>query len=232
VLLKKLPSIFLGTKSNMTDIARILAQNIRSGSGNHGLTEDQLYNIFKHCNNIDQLAYSLFKCAEVSGKSAFTTQLVTQIKPDVTAFTTWHQIDESWNESWGFDKAHPGCYVYGVFENGAPAGPADFLDPGVIYIGESRATSRHSMLGRRTDFKGTVRNNRLSPYGCGTAFKESFGQNKIDHVYQAYLPMHPSYCKSTELELLAKYFVKYNKIPVCNPPLDLAKTQKYIKDHQ
>jgi hypothetical protein len=216
----------------MTDIARILAQNIRSGSGNHGLTEDQLYNIFKHCNNIDQLAYSLFKCAEVSGKSAFTTQLVTQIKPDVTAFTTWHQIDESWNESWGFDKAHPGCYVYGVFENGAPAGPADFLDPGVIYIGESRATSRHSMLGRRTDFKGTVRNNRLSPYGCGTAFKESFGQNKIDHVYQAYLPMHPSYCKSTELELLAKYFVKYNKIPVCNPPLDLAKTQKYIKDHQ
>lgn len=213
----------------MTDTARILAQNIRSGSGNHGLTEDQLYNVFKHCNNIDQLAYSLFKCAEVSGKGAFATQLVTQIKPNILSFTTWHQIDESWNDTWGFDKAHPGCYVYGLFENGAPAGPADFLDAGVIYIGESRATSRNSMLGRRTDFRGTVRNERLSPYGCGTAFKEAFGQDKIDHVYQAYLPMHPSYCKSTELELLAKYFAKYNKIPVCNPPLDLAKTQKYAK---
>jgi hypothetical protein len=211
----------------MTDTARILAQNIRSGSGNHGLTEDQLYNVFKHCNNIDQLAYSLFKCAEVSGKGAFATQLVTQIKPNILSFTTWHQIDESWNDTWGFDKAHPGCYVYGLFENGAPAGPADFLDAGVIYIGESRATSRNSMLGRRTDFRGTVRNERLSPYGCGTAFKEAFGQNKINHVYQAYLPMHPSYCKSIELELLAKYFAKYNKIPVCNPPLDLAKTQKY-----
>ena len=215
----------------MTNAARVLAQNIRSGSGNHGLTEDQLYDVFKHCNNIDQLAYSLFKCAEVSGKGAFATQLVSQTKPNITAFTAWHQIDESWKESWGFDKAHPGCYVYGLFENGAPAGPADFLDAGVIYIGESRATSRNSMLGRRTDFKGTVRNNRLSPYGCGTAFKEAFGQDKIDHVYQAYLPMHPSYCKSTELELLAKYYVKYSKIPVCNPPLDLAKTQKYLKEN-
>jgi hypothetical protein len=88
------------------------------------------------------------------------------------------------------------------------------------------------MLGRRTDFKGTVRNDRLSPYGCGTAFKESVGQDKIDYVYQAYLPMHPSYCKITELELLAKYFLKYNRIPICNPALDLAKTQKYIKENK
>ena len=216
----------------MTDTARILAQNIRSGSGNHGLTEDQLYDIFRHCDRVDQLAYSLFKCAEVSGKAAFTTQLVTHDRPDVTAFTAWHQIDEQWNESWGFDKAHPGCYIYGVFENGAPAGSADFLANEVIYIGESRATTRHSMLGRRTDFRGTVRNERLSPYGCGTAFKESIGQDKIDYVYQAYLPMHPSYCKITELELLAKYFLKYNQIPVCNPALDLSKTQRYIKENK
>ena len=213
------------------DKARILSQNIRAGSGNHGLTEDQLYEIFKHSNNVDQLAYSLTKCAEISGKSAFTTQLVTHIKPNLTDFTVWHQIDEPWDESWGFDKAHPGCYVYGLFENSLPVGPADFLSDEVIYIGESRATSRHSMLGRRTDFKGTVRNDRLSPYGCGTAFRNSFGQNKIDFVYQAYLPMHPSYCKITELELLAKYFSKFGKIPVCNPALDLAKTQKFIKEN-
>jgi hypothetical protein len=214
----------------MNNLARTLAQNIRSGSGNHGLTEDQLYDIFKDCNNVDQLAYSLYKCADISGKAAFTTQTVTLTRPLLTNFTTWHQIDEQWNSDWGFDKAHPGCYVYGLFEAGAPTGPADFLDSGVFYIGESRATSRHSMLGRRTDFKGTVRNERLSPYGCGTAFKINFGKDKIDHVYQAYLPMHPSHCKSAELDLLLEYFKKYGKTPVCNPPLDFVKVQKYQKN--
>jgi len=210
------------------DLARTLAQNIRAGSGNHGLTEDQLYNIFCNCNKIDQLAYTLFKCAEISGKSAFTTQVLTQTKPALNTFTTWHHIDEAWDESWGFDKSHPGCYVYGLFENGPPDGPADFLDPVVFYIGESRATSRNSMLGRRTDFRGTVRNERLSPYGCGTVFKEIFGRGKINYVYQAYLPMHPSFCKDLELELLKEYFLKYGKIPACNPKLDLVKISKFI----
>ena len=36
----------------MSDAARNLAHNIRAGSGNHGLTEDQLYNIFKDCSQI------------------------------------------------------------------------------------------------------------------------------------------------------------------------------------
>lgn len=213
----------------MNDLARTLAQNIRAGSGNHGLTEEQLYQVFCHCDNVNQLAYSLFKCAEISGKGAFTTQVNAQTKPTLNGFTVWHQIDESWNQSWGFDKSHPGCYIYGLFENGAPTTPADFLDPAVIYIGESRATSRNSMLGRRTDFKGTVRNPRLSPYGCGTVFKEKFGQNKIDHVYQAYLPMHPRYCKEIELDLLVEFYKKYNSIPVCNPDLDLVKVLKILE---
>ena len=214
----------------MNNPARILAQNIRSGSGNHGLTEDQLYEVFKSCNQIDQLAYSLFKCAEVSGKTSFTTQLVNQTKPALTGFTQWHQIDESWNNTWGFEKTHPGCYIYGLFENKPNNSPATFLDPAVIYIGESRAVTRNSMLGRRTDFKGTVRNDRLSPYGCGTAFKEKFGKEKIDFVYQAYLPMHPSYCKIIELELLVEYYKQYNKIPDCNPTLDLVKVKKILTD--
>ena len=213
----------------MQDLARILAQNIRAGSGNHGLTEEQLYQVFAHSDNVNQLAYSLFKCAEISGKTAFTAQVTAISKPSLTEFTTWHQIDESWNDSWGFDKSHPGCYIYGVFENGAPTASADFLDPAVIYIGESRATSRNSMLGRRTDFKGTVRNPRLSPYGCGTVFKEKFGVGKINHVYQAYLPMHPSYCKEIELDLLVEFYKKYNAIPACNPSLDLVKVKKILK---
>jgi hypothetical protein len=44
--------------------------------------------------------------------------------------------------------------------------------------------------------------------------------------------MHPSYCKSTELDLLAEYYKKYKKIPVCNPPLDSVKVLKYIKNNE
>lgn len=213
----------------MSDLARILAQNIRAGSGNHGLTEEQLYEVFVHCDRIDQLAYTLFKCAEVSGKESFVTQRKNISAPDISKFTQWHHIDDSWDHSWGFAKSHPGCYLYGIFENLVPTGSANHLDNGIIYIGESRATSRNSMLGRRTDFKGTVRNDRLSPYGCGTAFKQNFGADKINKVYQSYLPMHPSYCKIIELELLLSYYNKFGKIPVCNPLLDLSRVLRYKK---
>lgn len=209
------------------DPIRNLARNIRAGSGNHGLTEEQLFDIFKGCSNPDMLAFTLFKCAEVSGKDAFTTQLLSNEKPSFD-FTTWYHIDAKWDRSWGFEKTQPGCYIYGLFEIGPPQGLASFLDPNVIYIGESRAVTRNCMLGRRTDFRGTVRNERLSPYGCGTAFKDQFGKEKIDRVYQAYLPMHPSYCKEIELELLCKFFAKFGKIPRCNPPLDLVRVQKYL----
>ena len=211
------------------DQARILAQNIRSGSGNHGLTEDQLYEIFVNSSNIEQLAYTLRKCVEHGGKESFSTHPATIIKPNFKNFTVWHHIDEKWSASWGFDKTQPGCYIYGLYDS-VPAGPADFLDAGVVYIGESRAITRNCMLGRRTDFKGTVRNPRLSPYGCGTAFKKHFGADKIDKVYQAYLPMHPSLCKSSEIELLAEYHNKYNRIPLCNPELDLTRVKKFIEE--
>jgi hypothetical protein len=212
--------------------ARFLARNVRLGSGNHGLTEDQLYEIFKHASNVDQLAYSLKKCAELNGKGYFVTQEQTVARPPLTDFTAWHHIDEQWNSTWGFPKATPGCYVYGVFEQAPTVSSADFLGPEVIYIGESRAVTRNCMLGRRTDFKGTVRNERLSPYGCGTAFKENFGKDKIDNCYQAYLPMHPSFCKHSEIELLGLYYQKYNSIPVCNPPLDLVRVKKYLKEKE
>ena len=211
----------------MNTLARTLAKNIREGSGNHGLTEDQLYDIFVHCSNVDQLAYSLKKCAEHSGKEAFSTQVTTIIKPTLTAFTKWYHIDAKWDASWGFHKQQPGCYVYGLFENGAPA-VSDFLDPGVIYIGESRAITRNCMLGRRTDFKGTIRNVRLQGYSCGNVFKEKFGKEKVDFTYQAYLPMHPSQCKDTELELLVQYYQKYNRVPICNPETDLARVLNHL----
>jgi len=204
----------------------VLAENIANGSGGHGLKKETLEKIFQgHDSVLDDLCYTLKKLIESNGSDFLSTQPLQIQRPSFSNFTVWHHIDEQWNESWGFEKKDAGCYVYGLYPNGAPAGSADFLDSGVIYIGESRATTRNCMLGRRTDFKGTVRNERLSPYGCGTAFKNNFGKDQINHAYQAYLPMHSSLVKETEMDLLAAYYLKYNRIPVCNPDSDLRRVQ-------
>lgn len=212
------------------DPIRTLAENIRAGSGNHGLSEDAIYQILSNASDIEQFAYTLRKCAELSGSDFFSTQKSIITKPNFKDFTAWHHIDEKWNKSWGFEKTQPGCYIYGLFDV-VPLGPANFLDSAVFYIGESRAVTRNCMLGRRTDFRGTVRNPRLSPYGVGTAFKEKIGAENINKTYQAYLPMHPSLCKTVELELLSIFYQTHNKIPDCNPELDLTKVQKFLDDH-
>ena len=87
------------------------------------------------------------------------------------------------------------------------------------------------MLGRRTDFKGTIRNERLSPYGCGTAFKQNYKIEDLDNCYQAYLPMHSSLVKAYEMDLLCKYYDTFKNIPICNPENDLRRV-KIIKTKQ
>jgi len=92
----------------INDLARTLAKNIREGSGNHGLSEDALYDILCKSSDVEQFAYTLRKCAEHSGKESFSTQHATIIRPKLTDFTIWHHIDESWNINWGFNKTQPG----------------------------------------------------------------------------------------------------------------------------
>lgn len=204
----------------------ILAENIVNGSGGHGLKKELLEKIFQgHDALLDDFCYTIKKLVETSGSEFISTQSLTINKPNSTDFTVWHHIDEKWDVSWGFDKKDAGCYVYGLYPNGTPTGHADFLHKDVIYIGESRATTRNCMLGRRTDFKGTVKNPRLSPYGCGTAFKNAFGADQIKFAYQAYLPMHSSLVKEYEMYLLCEYYKKYNKVPICNPESDLRRVE-------
>lgn len=206
--------------------SKILAENLANGSGGHGIKQEILEQIFsQHEDKLDDLCYTFKKVFSTSGPEFFSTQKIDIQNPWDLKFTKWHHIDESWNADWGFDKKDAGCYVYGLFEQGPPEGSANFLDTNVIYIGESRATTRNCMLGRRTDFKGTVRNNRLSPYGCGTAFKNNFDKSLIDKCYQAYLPMHSSLVKNHEMELLVQYYKTYGKIPVCNPLNDLRRVE-------
>lgn len=215
----------------MTRKYQTLAENIANGSGGHGLKKDVLEQVFQdHDDLLDDFCYTLRKLIELSGVDYISTQPLVIDRPTFDTFTNWHHIDQSWDQSWGFDKKSPGCYLYGLFPNGAPDGPADFLGDGVIYIGESRATTRNCMLGRRTDFKGTVRNPRLSPYGCGTAFKNNFGIDQIDFCYQAYLPMHSSLVKEAEMDLMCQFYQKHNQIPICNPESDLRRVQLRLKN--
>ena len=204
--------------------AEILAENIVKGSGSHGLKKEQLTKIFSAIDNLEDFAYTLKKVFEHGGKDYLTTQIFSHAVPSFDSFTQWYHIDDKFDASWGFDKKDAGCYLYGLFKEQPPK-QVDILDDAVIYIGESRATTRNCMLGRRTDFKGTVRNDRLSPYGCGTAFKDQFGKDNIDFVYQAYLPMHNSLVKEAEMEMLCMYYKKYNKIPACNPNNDLRRVK-------
>lgn len=200
---------------------KILADNIAKGSGGHGLRKEVLEQIFQgHEQHLDDFCYTLQKLFSLGNTEFVSVHELEIQRPDFSKFTVWHHIDETWSSTWGFDKKDAGCYVYGYFPKGAPAGSANYLDQGVIYIGESRATTRNCMLGRRTDFKGTVRNERLSPYGCGTAFKENFQKSDIDHCYQAYLPMHSSLVKEAEMDLMCSYYATYGRIPICNPDSD------------
>jgi hypothetical protein len=212
---------------------KILAKNIHQAAGGHGLKLEEL----EHCLDkidkkyIDLLAYTLTKAAELDPTNAFSTVPIQIDKPAI-AFTKWHHIESKWNSSWGFNKNHPGCYIYGLFKDNKPdnTSPANYLDPNVIYIGESRSVKRNSMLGRRNDFKCTVKGNLLSPYGCGTAFKNIYGPDNLQYTYQAYMPIHQSWTKSIELELLSNYYNTHNKIPPLNPPSDQKKSQNYQKN--
>jgi len=212
--------------------AKILAKNIANGSGGHGLKQELLEQIFaQHEDRLDELCYTFQKVISLSGAEYFSTQDISLGEPDASEFTKWHHIDAKHDASWGFSKKDAGCYIYGYFPDGAPQGHADFLGEGVIYIGESRAVTRNCMLGRRTDFKGTIRNERLSPYGCGTAFKQNYNIEDLDKCYQAYLPMHSSLVKAYEMKLLCKYYDTFKMIPVCNPENDLRRV-KIIKEKQ
>ena len=209
--------------------SQILAENIVKGSGGHGLKKDQLVKIFDKVDNLEDFAYTIRKVLELGGKDYLTTQSYKLGMPKFTEFTKWHHVDEKYDISWGFDKKDAGCYMYGLFRDGAPSN-ADILQPGIIYIGESRAITRNCMLGRRTDFKGTVRNNRLSPYGCGTAFKEKYPVKDLDHVYQAYLPMHNSLVKEAEMQMLIMYYQYHKSVPECNPKSDLRRVQLRLEN--
>ena len=135
------------------------------------------------------------------------------------SWTEWHHVEEAHSDSWGFTKRQTGCYIYGLFKQ-QPKGIADFLDENVFYIGESRSITRCAMIGRKYDFKSSVKNNPLAPYGIGIMFKEKFGKENFQYVYQAYYPLPAHKCKEQETQFLVDYFRKYGHIPVCNHESD------------
>jgi hypothetical protein len=192
----------------------IFIENMFRASGGHGMTRQSLYKNLNSLSDCSALAQSIKKAFEYKGTKWLSLTEVLDEK-FVESWTIWHHIDEAYSECWGFNKKQSGCYIYGLFEE-CPEGIADFTDANVFYIGESRSITRDGMINRKQDFKGTVRNNVHCPHGCGTSFITKFGKEKIDKVYQAYLPLPAYLCKEREMDLLVEYFKVHNRLPVCN----------------
>ena len=206
---------------------KILAENIHNGSGKHGIKKEVLEKMFeKYEDHLDDFCYSLSKLIQSNNESFISIAPIEIKKPLFSDFTAWHHIDEPYHESWGFNKKYAGCYIYGLYEENVPKGPANFLDQEVFYIGESRSTTRNCMLGRRKDFSCGVKNVWVSPMGNSQSFSKVYGKEKIKYVYQSFLPMHGSLVKEFELDLLKEYYMRYGRVPICNPNLDEKKIQK------
>ena len=193
----------------------ILIENIFRASGAHGMNRDMLNKNLQSITDLSSFIHTIRKAFEHNQtKWLSTTELFDEEVEE--SWTVWHHIDEPYSTNWGFSKKQSGCYVYGLFEESPPVGIADYTSPNVFYIGESRSITRDGMINRVKDFKGTVKNPVHCPHGCGTAFISQFGRNKIDSVYQAYLPLPAYLCKERELELLVGYFKVHDRLPYCN----------------
>jgi hypothetical protein len=192
----------------------IFIENLFRASGGHGMDKESLNKNLQSLSDCSLLIQSIKKAFEHNEKKWLSSTELFD-KNFTESWTTWHHIDEPYSKSWGFNKKQSGCYIYGLFET-PPIGIADYTSENVFYIGESRSITRYGMINRGKDFRGTVKNNVHCPHGCGTSFINHFGRNKIDKVYQAYLPLPAYLCKQREMDLFVGYFKKHNRLPICN----------------
>ena len=106
----------------------------------------------------------------------------------------------------------------------------------LIYIGETRSSTRHGMWARRNDFKSTVRgklnqngictNGIQNPYGNGTKFLEIFGVEEMKNVSHRFHVVHSLFCKQAELEQLQMFYDKHKKLPVLHSEIDYNRITK------
>ena len=206
------------------DDKSIFIENLLRASGGSGLSKEELTIVFNSIKNIRSFAYMLSKAYELNQDKWLTcTEIFDEEHDEV--WSVWHHIDEKYSTDWGFPKKQTGCYIYGYFTE-KPEGIADPLSENVFYIGQSRSITRDGMINRKADFKGSVKNDIITQHGGGFLFKQKYGKENIDKVYQAYLPLQPYKCRDKETELLVNFFKKYEKLPDCNHETDYSRIKK------
>ncbi len=101
----------------------------------------------------------------------------------------------------------------------------------IIYIGETRSSTRAGMWARRYDFRSTIKNNNKikNPYGNGTKFLEVFGIDEIENVSHQFHVVHPFFCKQAEIEQLKIYYDEHKKLPILHNDIDYDRTLKQIE---
>lgn len=211
------------------DKKEIFIENLFRGSGAGGLKVDELKKNLESLKDVDFFVYSLKKAFQRNELNWLNCDSLFDEEID-ESWTRWYQIEQKHSDSWGFTKRQTGCYIYGIFKE-PPKFVANHLDENVFYIGESRSSIRGAMIGRRNDFKHTVKGNPLSPYGVGTLFKENFDKEQFDMVYQAYYPVPAYKCKKQETIFLVDFFKKYGRLPLCNHRNDYTRVSKLAKEN-
>ena len=214
----------------MMDAKTVFIKNLVYASGGHGLSEEDLHKNLQSLVDVNKFIYTITKSLELNDESWLSSTIVFG-QDFEEKWSNWHNIFERYSESWGFKKKQTGCYIYGLFESYVPK-EVDFLCEEVFYIGQSRSITRDAMLGRRNDFVSTIKNNPLVAHSCGKTFLNEIGKEKMDNVYQAYLPLPAHACVDKETELLVSYFEKYNRLPICNHTYDLKRVAKIVFEKQ
>ena len=197
----------------------IFVENLFRASGASGMKKQILYKNFSSVEDVRTIAYMIQKAIDNHNKDWINCDNFFLEDDKESFWTEWHHIEETHNESWGFSKKQTGCYIYGLFKV-PPKGTANYLDENVFYIGESRSVTRNAMIARRGDFRSSVKNDPLAPYGVGITFKNVFGKENYQYVYQAYYPAPAYKCKDRETHFLVEYFKKYGDLPKCNHERD------------
>jgi len=212
----------------------ILLRNLNYASGGRGLDLRQLNKIFSYLS--EKEVAGLVQCLSIAYKQHGLDWLNPHISIEtefVEKWYTWKQIDEPYNEDWGFPRNSTGCYLYGIFKDQQVPKEVDFLSENVIYIGQSSSMTRDGMYQRRADFKSNIKNDLIRDYsGNSVLFKNIFGKDHLQYVYQAYLPLHQKDCERKEMEIFCRYYDKHKRLPVLNYVTDLKRVEKAYSSYR
>ena len=102
---------------------------------------------------------------------------------EFTPWVPWAERGHLKELKWAYAVAtYPGVYLLGKFDRGAPEGPADYLTPGVVYVGEARNLGRRWSQFEDSAFRA------MPGHSGGWSYRLKYGAD-ASSLYVAALPI-------------------------------------------